>query len=613
MKRKLLITVIAIFATVCAVIAMSGCDVISENHKHALTLVGEKDATCTADGNSAYFVCLGCGKWFEDGDGEIEITDKSSVVRAKGHKLTAVEEVQSTCTEDGNKAYYICSACDEWFEDETCENKISDKSSVVLEKGHKLNLIEEKQATCTEDGNEAYYACDGCGKWFVDKYGIFEIIDKSIVVLPKGHNIQRVLLKSATCTEDGNKTHYACTVCDKLFADKDGKTEIEDKSSVIVPKRHHLISVSEKKATCISEGNKSYYVCGACDKFFEDEDAYSEIKDKESVVLLKSKHDLTYVTAKNTSCSAKGNAAYYSCGVCHKWFQDEDAKTQITDKNSVTITKLPHSYENNICLECGAHKPAGTEGLEYTDKGDYYEVSGIGTAADTDIVIADEYNGKPVRSIGYEAFSGCRDLTSVIIPDSITTISDWAFEDCKSLTSIVIPDSVTSIGKCMLIYCKSLTTVTIPDSVTSIGESMFEDCDNLTTVILPDSITSIGESAFAYCNSLKNINIPVGVTSIGDSAFYYCTSLTSIAIPDSVTYIGASAFEDCYNLEEVTIGVGVTKIGFCAFYDCRNLENIYFNGMKAQWFSIQKGTGWDGELKTYEIHCLDGDISVIKL
>jgi len=153
-----------------------------------------------------------------------------------------------------------------------------------------------------------------------------------------------------------------------------------------------------------------------------------------------------------------------------------------------------------------------------------------------------------VTSIGDWEFDGCENLTTITIPDSVTSIGEGAFYGCISLTAITIPDSVTSIGAEAFAYCENLTTINIPDSVTSIGESAFSFCVNLTTITIPDSVTSIGESAFEYCSSLTSINIPESVTSIGESAFKYCTKLTTITIPDSVTSIGAWAFDGCKNL-----------------------------------------------------------------
>ena len=139
-------------------------------------------------------------------------------------------------------------------------------------------------------------------------------------------------------------------------------------------------------------------------------------------------------------------------------------------------------------------------------------------------------------------------VTSITIPDSVTSIRDCAFYGCKSLTSVTIPDSVTSIGWSAFFCCSSLTSITIPDSVTSIGGCAFSDCSSLTSITIPDSVTSIGDCAFMRCISLTSITIPNSVTIIGEHTFEDCSSLTSITIPNSVTSIEDYAFSDCNNL-----------------------------------------------------------------
>ena len=153
-----------------------------------------------------------------------------------------------------------------------------------------------------------------------------------------------------------------------------------------------------------------------------------------------------------------------------------------------------------------------------------------------------------ITSIGYSAFSGCSSLTSVTIPNSATSIEDYAFSGCSSLTSVTIPNSVTSIEDNAFNGCSSLTSVTIPNSFTSIGGSAFKDCNNLTAITIPNSVTSIGYSAFSGCSSLASVIINNGITSIGYSAFYGCSNLTLVTIPNSVTSIGNSAFSCCSSL-----------------------------------------------------------------
>ena len=177
-----------------------------------------------------------------------------------------------------------------------------------------------------------------------------------------------------------------------------------------------------------------------------------------------------------------------------------------------------------------------------------------------------------VTSIGAWAFSGCSDLADIIIPDGVTFIGDYAFMGC-SLSSVVIPDGVTFIGDYAFACC-SLSSIVIPDSVTSIGDHAFEDCFSLTGIVIPDGVTSIRDGAFASCRSLSNIVIHDGVTSIGDGAFNECDSLRSVVIPNSVTNIGDNVFQFCSSLNDIVIPDGVTSIGNGAFWGCSSLTDI---------------------------------------
>ena len=128
---------------------------------------------------------------------------------------------------------------------------------------------------------------------------------------------------------------------------------------------------------------------------------------------------------------------------------------------------------------------------------------------------------------------------------------------------------------CAFRHCRSLTSITIPNSVTSIGGDAFYGCRSLTSIIIPNSVTSIGYYAFRNCSGLQSIAIPNSVTIILDYAFSGCSSLTSITIPNSVTSVGREAFYGCSGLISVTIPNSVKEISYLAFSECPKLENVY--------------------------------------
>ena len=228
-------------------------------------------------------------------------------------------------------------------------------------------------------------------------------------------------------------------------------------------------------------------------------------------------------------------------------------------------------------------------------------------------------------------------MTSIVIPDSVTSIGSYAFDDCISLTiyceasskpsgwNSTWNEAISSNDPSCVTYCpvvrgyqyieidgiiygikdnvatvveqpkniveaNILSNITYKDTVypvTSIVAYAFYDCHSLTSIVIPDSVTSIGDYAFLDCNSLTSVTIGNSVTSIGNSAFYNCDSLTSIVIPDSVTSIGNYAFEDCDSLTSVTIGNSVTSIGYGAFAYC-NALTIYCE-------ATSKPRGWGSD------------------
>ncbi len=193
-----------------------------------------------------------------------------------------------------------------------------------------------------------------------------------------------------------------------------------------------------------------------------------------------------------------------------------------------------------------------------------------------------ELKSNTIASKAYKSTSSLKNIfgsqvTEYVLSDEVKSIGNYAFSGCSSLTSFTIPESVTSIGNQAFSGCNGLTSIIIPESVTSIGDEAFLGCHALTSITIPSSVTSIGTGTFDNCNGLTSITIPESVTSIGNSAFNRCSGLTSITIPESVTSIGNSAFNRCSGLTSITIPESVMSIGYQSFYLCPNLTKVELN------------------------------------
>ena len=242
--------------------------------------------------------------------------------------------------------------------------------------------------------------------------------------------------------------------------------------------------------------------------------------------------------------------------------------------------------------------------------------------------------------IAVDAFYGCSSLTSITIPNRVTSIGDGSFSQCSGLTSITIPNSVTSIGDYAFSGCSGLTSITFPNSVTSIGYGAFSGCsgsikveegntvydsrDNCNAIIetasntlimgcpntnIPSSVTSIGDGAFSGCSGLTSITIPNSVTSIGFKSFRGCSGLTSITFPNSVTSIGDGAFYGCSGLTTISIGKRVKDIGEDVFGKCEKLANVY---CYAENVPNADGAFWRSYLEDATLHVPVGSMDAYK-
>ena len=248
-------------------------------------------------------------------------------------------------------------------------------------------------------------------------------------------------------------------------------------------------------------------------------------------------------------------------------FESAGIYYNITGDNTVEVT---YSDRDNNTYSGSVSVPETV-----TNNGTEYSVTKIGEYAFQGSAVTSVSMPECITSIDYNAFSGCQNLESVTLPESLTTLGIRAFGGCQSLKAIKIPSGVTAIPGYCFNGCVSLESVTIPEGVTAIGDEAFQSC-NLNALTLPESLETIGSFAFSGNQSLKSVNIPAKVKTIEPQAFYNC-GLTELVIQEGVQTIGDYAFE-VNSLQNLTLPSTIKSIGNSAF-DCYSLQSITCNAV----------------------------------
>ena len=443
------------------------------------TNVDAKPSTCTEQGWEAYSKCNDCGQLFDKDGNKISAIPYLSLA---AHSLTPVAAKAATCTENGNKAYYKCDVCGKWFEDATANVEITDHSSVVLTAlGHdyteRIEDAAHKKATATDcrSHDTYWYDCTrgdhnakddpaASDKWYESTNAGPHSYDESAwgyksesghahkcryddthdtpvahtpgaaatettpqtctecgyIITPAlghTHNMTPVAAKAATCTENGNKAYYVCSGCSKWFEDATGNVEITDHDSVVLTALGHeytekVMDDAHKKDTaadCRSH-DTYWYDCtrgdhnakddpAASDKWYESTNAGSHSYDESAwgykgadghahkcryddthdtpvahtpgaaatettpqtctecgyiiTPALGHTHSMTKVDANPASCTEKGNIEYYKCDGCGKLFADATGNVELT-ADQVVVAATGHDYEWKIDKEATA-------------------------------------------------------------------------------------------------------------------------------------------------------------------------------------------------------------------------------------------------------------------
>ena len=207
-----------------------------------------------------------------------------------------------------------------------------------------------------------------------------------------------------------------------------------------------------------------------------------------------------------------------------------------------------------------------------------------------------------VADVGEQAFAHCVSLEQISVPASVRSFGFDAFDGCVGLQAVSITDiapwcaisfsnsnaNPLNFAHHLLLGGEEVSTLVIPSSVTAVSRSAFINCTSLQRLVLEDGVKTVERAAFSYCDNLADIVWPTTLTAIGQSAFYGCTALSSLQLPHGLQTVGASAFLDCNNLCDVAFPVTLTSVGAQAFHACNSLSAVHIDDLAA-WCRINFG------------------------
>lgn len=359
---------------------------------HNVKAVAATPATCTTNGTKAHWYCSKCKKYFSDANCTKEITQASTVIKATGHKTTATAAQAATCTANGHTAYWYCSTCKKYFSDKACTKEITLANTVVKATGHKATAIAATPATCTANGSIACWKCSSCGKYYSDKACTKEITQASTVVKATGHKATAVTAQSATCTTNGHKAYWYCSTCKKYFSDKACTKEMTQ-ASTVVKATGHKYTTTVVAPTCTEKGY-TLHKCSVCGDSYKDTETAAKghkygnwtttkaatcaAEGQESRKCTACGNTETRAIAKTTThtwgnwttkvqptVNSEGTSVR-ECSVCHK--QETKSLPKIVDENAsvISIDKITGSAGQTVTAKISIENNPGITAFGFT-------------------------------------------------------------------------------------------------------------------------------------------------------------------------------------------------------------------------------------------------------
>ncbi len=468
-------------------------------NKHNEIFVETVLPTCTTQGYDIYY-CDKCNSNYN-----------KNWIDVLGHKSTLIKTLEPTCTEMGYDIFH-CSVCNSEYYDNYTDAT-----------GHSSSFVESVEPTCTNRGYDIFH-CSVCDTEYYDNY-----IDAT------GHLNEKVKIVPPTCNQKGY-TIYQCSVCEyKYTSDYTYSLGGHNFANGIcstcgVDERwgYYIATWGDgenkgEKFVCI-EGFSEDIINLIIPEYIEGYPVqmidYGAFQNNTKIQTVSFPRTLTHISG----------SAFYGCTTLKE--------VHITDLAAWCSVECSDSFSNPLRYADGLYLngelltdlviPKGVESIGSEIFANYNKLTSVTIPSSvkkinsnafawceglTNVYIKDlaawcniEFNSYRANPLAYaeKLYLNGELITDIVIPKGVTKISSYAFS-CSHLTSIAMPDSVTSVDDWVFYNCRSLTSVTIGNCVTSIGNYAFSDCSSLKKIILPDSLTSIGDDAFSSCYSLTDV------------------------------------------------------------------------------------------------------------
>ncbi len=394
-----------------------------------------------------------------------------TVEGAHVHSWTKAKDAKAaTCKEAGNIEYYTCS-CGKYAKLVGTDYVVIALADTVIPKtnNHTPSHVDAVvSTTCGQDNVAEHWVCTVCGKLFTDKDGKNETtLDK--LTTKKAHTLVKVDAVAATCTTDGKEAHYKCTneSCGRLFTDKDGNNETTAEK-LVIPAAHKLVKTDAKAATCTTPGNREYWTCDVCKKVFSDAAGKNKIALADTTIAALG-HELTKTDEVDSTCTATGHEAYWTCSRCKGIFADEQGTTATT-LDKLTIAKKAHTPSEFYVITTTEHyktcSVCGTEIENSRAKHTFVkdETTGVETCI-CGYAIGGKVDENHQHAAGNDWFRDENNHWHKCTDPKCTAHVDEAKHDFETVSTTKDGNKTTTVEKCK--YCEYVRTTTVDTTPTT--------------------------------------------------------------------------------------------------------------------------------------------------